>query len=189
MDALVQKDIFIAFFRSGILGFGGGPSAIPLVHREVVTTFKWMDDEEFSDVLALANTLPGPINTKMAGYIGYRVGGFFGMMNAIFATAIPTVIMMIVFLTLLKEHKDKPWVSGMAKAVVPVAGVMLGVLTWDFILKSKASLGLKWTTIIIGACVIGLQLLHPGIVIAVLLGIALASGHKKKSGKVDGGSS
>ena len=78
VDEAIILNIFIAFFRSGMLGFGGGPSSIPLVHKEVVGTFKWMDDDEFSDVLALGNTLPGPINTKMAGYIGYRVGGIMG---------------------------------------------------------------------------------------------------------------
>lgn len=62
-----QLDIFIAFFRSGILGFGGGPSAIPLVHKEVVGTYQWMSDEEFADVLSIGNTLPGPIATKWPG--------------------------------------------------------------------------------------------------------------------------
>lgn len=71
------------FFRVGMLGFGGGPSSIPLVHKEVVEKYKWMNDDEFSDVLALGNALPGPIATKMAGYIGFRVGGFLGMMNAV----------------------------------------------------------------------------------------------------------
>ena len=42
-----QLNIFIAFFRSGMLGFGGGPSSIPLVHKEVVGTYKWMDDQQF----------------------------------------------------------------------------------------------------------------------------------------------
>ena len=74
-----QADIFMAFFRVGILGYGGGPSSIPLVHKEVVDKYKWMDTDEFGDVLALGNALPGPIATKMAGYIGYRVGGILGM--------------------------------------------------------------------------------------------------------------
>ncbi|MCR2822392.1 chromate transporter [Lederbergia panacisoli] len=178
-----QKDIFIAFFRSGILGFGGGPSAIPLVHREVVLVYKWMNDEEFSDVLALANALPGPINTKMAGYIGWRVGGFWGMMNALFATSIPTVVLMILFLTLLTAHKDKPWVAGMSKAVLPVAGVLLGVLAWDFIVKSRKTLGWLWGTILILASVVILEFLHihPGILIAALLISAIVLGSKKKA--------
>ncbi|MCG0056485.1 chromate transporter, partial [Escherichia coli] len=45
-----QLDIFIAFFRSGMLGYGGGPSAIPLVKKEVVDTYKWMDDDELGDL-------------------------------------------------------------------------------------------------------------------------------------------
>ena len=75
LNEALNEYIYHAFFRSGMLRFGGGPSSIPLVHKEVVGTFKWINDAEFSDVLALGNTLPGPIHTKMAGYIGYRVGG------------------------------------------------------------------------------------------------------------------
>lgn len=180
-----QKDIFIAFFRSGMLGFGGGPSAIPLVHREVVITYKWMSDEEFSDVLALANALPGPINTKMAGYVGWRVGGVAGMLNALFATAIPTVALMILFLSLLTAHKDKPWVSGMSSAVLPVAGVMMGILTWDFIVKSNKSLGWIGTVLIIAGSLIVMELLgiHPAILIAALLVAALISGGRKRRKK------
>ncbi len=62
----MQWRIFLAFFRVGMLGYGGGPASIPLVHKEVVDHYKWMTDEEFGDVLALGNTLPGPIVTKLA---------------------------------------------------------------------------------------------------------------------------
>ncbi|MBS4224160.1 chromate transporter [Lederbergia citrea] len=184
-----QRDIFIAFFRSGMLGFGGGPSAIPLVHREVVVTYKWMSDEEFSDVLALANALPGPINTKMAGYVGWRVGGFAGMLNALFATSVPTVILMILFLSLLTAHKDKPWVSGMSSAVLPVAGVMMGILTWDFIVKSRKSLGWMGTVLILAVSVIIMELLgiHPAILIAALLATALLSGSKGRKKRQEKG--
>ena len=133
----LQLNIFIAFFRSGMLGFGGGPSVIPLVYKEVVDRFKWMDDQQFSDVLALGNTLPGPINTKMAGYIGYRVGGFMGMVTALIASIVPTVILMLILLTSFNQYKDNSKVQGMTDAVVPIVGVMLGVLTWQFFKKTK----------------------------------------------------
>ncbi|WP_019153798.1 chromate transporter [Robertmurraya massiliosenegalensis] len=171
-----QLHIFIAFFRSGILGFGGGPSAIPLVHKEVVDTFKWMDSDEFGDILALANALPGPINTKMAGYIGYRLGGIFGMVNAILASIVPSIIMIIVLLTALNAYKDQPWVHGMSMAVVPVVMVMLGSLTWDFVKKSTGSkLGLKWSIVFIIVSLIVLEFLHihPAIIIVILLIAAL----------------
>lgn len=175
-------DIFIAFFRSGMLGYGGGPSAIPLVHREVVKTFKWMTDDEFSDVLALGNTLPGPINTKMAGYIGYRVGGLLGMLTAIFASIIPTILLMIILLTSLTSFKDKEWVQGMTRAVLPVVGVMLATLTWDFFKNAKKGLGLTPALILGAVSILLLQWagVHPGILVAVLLAAAFVKRDKKK---------
>jgi chromate transporter len=169
---LKQKNLFLAFFRVGILGYGGGPSSIPLVHKEVVDKYKWMDSDEFGDILALGNALPGPIATKMAGYIGYRVGGVLGMVNALAATMIPTIFLMIILLTTLNSYKDQPWVKGMADAVVPVVAVMLAVLTWDFIKKSgKSKLGWAWTAIALIASLVLLQILniHPAILIFILL--------------------
>jgi chromate transporter len=167
--------LFLAFFRVGILGYGGGPSSIPLVHKEVVEKYKWMNDDEFADVLALGNTLPGPIATKMAGYIGYRVAGILGLINATLATIIPTIILMIVLLTTVSSFKDFPWVQGMTAAVVPVVGVMLAVLTWDFFKKSKESLG--WVKaisfIILSFLLMEILELHPAILIFGLLLVAL----------------
>ncbi|KML41349.1 chromate transporter [Cytobacillus firmus] len=171
-----QADIFMAFFRVGILGYGGGPSSIPLVHKEVVDKYKWMDTDEFGDVLALGNALPGPIATKMAGYIGYRVGGILGMITALAATMVPTIVLMIILLTALNTFKDQPWVAGMTKAVVPVVAVMLATLTWDFVKKSsKSSLGWGWTLLFVAVSLVLLEFvnIHPAIIIFVLLTAAL----------------
>ncbi|MDM5339866.1 chromate transporter [Fictibacillus enclensis] len=179
---MTYLNLFIAFFRSGILGYGGGPSSIPLVHKEVVGNFKWMNDEEFGDVLALGNALPGPINTKMAGYIGYRVAGILGMLVAILSSILPTIILMIVLLTSLAQYKDQPWVQGMTKGVLPVVAVMMGVLTWQFFSSSKKGLGIKLSLIHIVVGVILLQVLgvHPAFLIGALLAYALLKPEKKK---------
>jgi chromate transporter len=175
MDLKVQRDLFIGFFRSTMLGYGGGPSAIPLVHAEVVKRYRWMNDEEFSDVLALGNTLPGPIATKMAGYIGYRVGGTLGMINALVATVLPTVILMIVLIGFLAAFRDSKIVQGMTQAVSPVVGVMLATLAYDFFKQSKKNLG--WTK----ACVLSLISvaafvllnIHPALIITFFMVYAL----------------
>jgi len=182
-----NREIFMVFFRAGMLGFGGGLSAIPLMHREVVSGKSWMDDEEFGDVLALANTLPGPINTKLSGYIGWRLKGFWGMMTGIIATAIPTAILMILLLTVLNAFKDKPWVQGMAKGVIPVAGVMIGVLAWNFVWKSKKSMGWIRAGVLLTFSVIILLMLgiHPAILILMLILGALLSPSKKREEQVD----
>ncbi len=183
--------LFLAFFRVGMLGYGGGPSSIPLVHKEVVDKYKWMNDDEFADVLALGNTLPGPIATKMAGYIGYRVAGILGLINATLSTILPTIILMIVLLTTISSVKDYPWVQGMTAAVVPVVGVMLATLTWDFFKKSQQSMG--WVKSLAFICVSFLLMeilgVHPAILIVVLLVAAVMIKDEKtdKEGHVERG--
>ena len=142
-----------------------------------------MDDQQFSDVLALGNTLPGPINTKMAGYIGYRVGGLLGMVTALLATIVPTVILMLILLTSFNQFKDNTKVKGMTHAVVPIVGVMLGVLTWQFFKKSKDSLGWKMGVILLVGCYLLIEVvhIHPGIVIGVLLIAAFILPDKKNN--------
>lgn len=168
-------DIFIAFMRVGFLGFGGGPTMLPLIYDETVNRHKWMTDHEFSNVLAIGNTLPGPIATKMAGYIGYKTSGYTGMLSAITAISIPLVIVMIFGLSLLNEYRDEAWVSGIAKGVVPVVTWMLTKLTLDFFSKGYRSIGLITTITMCIVAFIAIQILniHPAIIILVILLTAL----------------
>jgi len=177
-----QRDIFVAFFRVGLLGYGGGPSSIPLIYKEVVEKYKWMNPDEFSDILALGNALPGPVVTKMAGYIGFRVGGVIGMLLALISTVIPTIVLMIILLTSLNAYKDEPWVTGMTEAVIPVVAVMLAVLTWEFIMKAgRSKLGWTWTCFFIlgGFVLLDLLHLHPAIIIFAMLIGAFIKGEGK----------
>ncbi|MGY0615966.1 chromate transporter [Vibrio sp. FJH11] len=169
-----QRDLASAFFRIGLFGFGGGPTMIPLVHKEVVDNYKWMTDDEFANVLAIGNTLPGPIATKMAGYIGYKVGGKIGCLNAVIMTIIPLIVVMIAGLGLLNEYRDKPWVAGMAQGVLPVVSWMMAKLTYDFLIKGYKALGALATGIGIALSILFIVVLdiHPGLVVgAVLLAV------------------
>lgn len=166
-----NTDLFAAFFRVGMLGFGGGPSAIPLFEQEAVKKYKWMTSDEFGDTLALANTMPGPLATKMAGYIGWRVNGLPGCLIAIFASVVPTVLLMIILLGVLQQYKDVAWVNGMSDAVVPVVGVMLAILTLDFLKKSGDSLGWLRAVIYTVISIILMEMLevHPAFLIVAIL--------------------
>lgn len=166
-----NTDLFAAFFRVGMLGFGGGPSAIPLFEQEAVKKYKWMTSDEFGDTLALANTMPGPLATKMAGYIGWRVNGLPGCLIAIFASVVPTVLLMIILLGVLQQYKDVAWVNGMSDAVVPVVGVMLAILTLDFLKKSGDSLGWLRAVIYTVISIILMEVLevHPAFLIVAIL--------------------
>src|SRR5690606_17833493 len=87
--------LFLAFVRVGSFGFGGGPSMIPLVRIEAVKTNRWLSDEEFMEIYAVASSLPGPISTNMAGYFGWRVAGLPGSLAALFGLTFPSGIAIV----------------------------------------------------------------------------------------------
>ncbi|MEH7438953.1 chromate transporter [Neobacillus drentensis] len=159
--------IFLAFFIPGIVGYGGGPASIPLVENEVVDHYGWMTVPEFSEVLALGNSLPGPIATKMAGYIGYEQGGVLGSIVGIFATVAPSLLLMIVLLGLLYKYKDSPKVKRMTNYIRPTIAVMLGVMAFSFFSTSYSDTGVLQTVILIGVSFFLLEKLkvHPAYVI------------------------
>lgn len=172
----MQKDVMVSFLKIGLLGFGGGPSMVPLIHDEVVKRRQWMEDQEFGDVLAIANTLPGPIATKLPGYIGYKVAGVTGCINAVLAVILPMIVAMVLMLGIFAQYQDVSWINGMGQAVVPVVMIMMVQLTWDFWKKSKDTLGLYIGGAMVaaaGGLIYGLGL-HPGLVIGALLIAALA---------------
>ncbi|GAA0413477.1 MAG: chromate transporter [Bacillota bacterium] len=145
---MIYWEIFLAFFIPGILGYGGGPASIPLIENEVVTRYGWMNVQEFSEVLALGNALPGPIATKMAGYIGYDVAGIPGAAIGVFATVAPSLLLIIVLLSILYKYKNSPKVKRMTLYIRPVIGILLGVMAWRFFSESYEGIGL-WQTVIL----------------------------------------
>jgi len=167
--------IFLSFLKIGLVGFGGGPSMIPLIHDEVVKRRQWVSDDDFSNILAIANTLPGPIATKLPGYIGYKVNGIFGCILGVLAITVPMIFAMVILLGAFNHYQNIVWIRGMGQAVVPVVMIMMLQLTWDFFKKAKSSLGLYVTipmVVVVGGLIFGLGM-HPATIILVLLVVAV----------------
>ena len=165
---MILWDIFVAFFIPGIIGYGGGPASITLVENEVVRNYGWMSVQEFGEVLAFANSLPGPIATKMAGYVGYELGGVAGSIIGIFATVAPSLILMILLGGILLKYKKSERVHRLTVFVQPVIAVLLGVIAWNFWTEAYISIGLLQTAIIvvISFYLIEIKQVHPAFIIA-----------------------
>ncbi|CAM2881175.1 chromate transporter [Vibrio mytili] len=128
-------DIFLAFFIPNIVGYGGGPAIIPLIEAQVVGQYGWMDASQFAEVLALGNALPSPIATKMAGYIGYEVGGTLGACIAVLATVAPTIIIMIVAMSVLYKYRNSPKVKALGAWVLPIIFTLMLLLSYKLVMS------------------------------------------------------
>lgn len=145
---------------------------IPLFHTECVKKYKWVTVDEFADYLALGNALPGPIATKMASYVGYKVKGWVGSVIAISAVTLPVLITMIGLLQFVYTLKESGLVYGMVQAIQPVIGIMMAVLAYEFVVKGWKDAGNKGGFVgmmLISVVLIHLLEVHPGILVAISL--------------------
>lgn len=148
---MIYWQIFYVNFISNILGYGGGPATIPLLQKEVVDRYGWFTNQEFSEIVALGNALPGPIATKMAAYIGYDQAGILGAFIALFASVAPTIVLLIVLLGILLKFKDSPRVKKLTQIIRPTIAVLLGVMTFEFFFDSYLDVGIPHTVFLIFA--------------------------------------
>ncbi|WP_394149809.1 chromate transporter [Vibrio maritimus] len=163
-------DIFLAFFIPNIVGYGGGPAIIPLIEAQVVGHYGWMTAPQFAEVLALGNALPSPIATKMAGYIGYEMGGSIGAGIAVFATVAPTIIIMIVAMGVLYKFRTSPKVKALSAWVLPIIFTLMLLLSYKLVLSGLENSWVHFTMLFLLA---GLLLerfkIHPTFVISTSL--------------------
>ena len=87
--------IFLTFFKIGLFTFGGGYAMIAVIEREIVEKKKWIEHDEYIDVVAIAESTPGPIAINSATYIGYKVGGFIGALFATLGVVLPSFAIIV----------------------------------------------------------------------------------------------
>ncbi|NLI90844.1 MAG: chromate transporter [Peptococcaceae bacterium] len=164
-------NLFLAFFRASNLGFGGGPAIIPLIQAEAVTNYKWMTNAQFSDTIAVANALPGPIATKLASYIGYQVASWPGVIVALIATILPTVLILIFLGSLLTKYANSKGLKAALKGVRPIVTALLVSVAYDMAVSAfQIKVPMDYLTFAIGAgaaAALYFFKMHPALLIVI----------------------
>ena len=84
------KELFWTFFKIGAFTFGGGYAMVALLQNEFVEEKKWVTKEEFLDMVAIAESTPGPVAVNSATYIGYKIEGTAGAAASTVAVCLPS---------------------------------------------------------------------------------------------------
>lgn len=95
--------LFITFLKIGAFTFGGGYAMVALLESEFVSYRRWLDKDEFIDMIAIAESTPGPMAINSATYIGYRICGFWGALAATVAVSIPSFIIIYIISLFLDQ--------------------------------------------------------------------------------------
>ncbi|HPP32309.1 MAG TPA: chromate transporter, partial [Soehngenia sp.] len=98
-------NLFITFFKIGAFTFGGGYAMIPIMEREIVENKKLIDDEEFTDMLALAQASPGPVAVNTSIFIGYKIKGLMGALSSLLGTVLPSFLIILIIAVFFNDFK------------------------------------------------------------------------------------
>lgn len=98
--------LFITFFKIGAFTFGGGYAMIPIIQREIAENRKWLSDDDILDIIAVAESTPGPIAINSATFVGYKIAGFWGAFFSTFAVVLPSFVIISLISYLLKEFSS-----------------------------------------------------------------------------------
>ena len=118
--------LFTSFFKIGLFTFGGGYAMIPLIQREAGEKQHWITDDDLTEILAIAESTPGPIAINSATFIGYRAAGFLGAACATLGVVLPSFLVISLLSSVLEAVKDNRFVR------YAFFGIRAGVLAMIF---------------------------------------------------------
>lgn len=124
---MIYWQLFWAYLKIGILGFGGGYAMLSMIQFEVVDHYNWMTMEEFADIVALSQMTPGPVSINLATFIGYTMGGFLGSLIATLAIVLPSLLLLVFVLRFLFKNKDNYIVKTTLSSMKPVIAGLIFV--------------------------------------------------------------
>lgn len=117
--------LFWTYFKIGTFTLGGGYAMLPLIQREVVDTRGWLDEEEYLNMIALAQAAPGLIAVNSAIFIGWRIGGWRGVCGAVLGAVLPSFLIILAIATVFSEWKELPAVEAAFKGIRPAVVALI----------------------------------------------------------------
>ena len=103
--------VFTTFFKIGAFTFGGGYAMIPLIQREASEKHHWVSDEDILEIVAIAESTPGPIAINSATFVGYRAAGVLGSVCATLGVVLPSFIIILTISGILRQFQENLYVQ------------------------------------------------------------------------------
>ena len=168
--------LFLEFFKTGLFAIGGGMATLPFLYELV--KYGWYTMPELMDMIAVAESTPGPIGVNMATYAGFRACGILGSVTATIGLVMPSVIIVILVFKILEKFRNAPVVEDSFYGLRPaVAGLITVACTELFKLTMLKEITNGFFSVfdykalilfaVLTACVFKFKKIHPIVFIAI----------------------
>jgi chromate transporter len=148
---------------------------IPLIQDEVVSRKGWLDDEEFLNMIAIAQSAPGVIAINTSIFVGYRLAGFKGAVVASLGSALPSFLIILVIASCFARFKNNEWVERAFMGIRPAVVALIVAPVWKMGKAAKITWRTLWIPVVT-AMLIWRMGVSPILCVAaaLLVGIAMA---------------
>ena len=161
--------VFATFFKIGAFTFGGGYAMIPLIQRETVDNHKWVTEDDILEIIAIAESTPGPIAINSATFVGYRTCGVLGSAAATLGVVLPSFAIIFAISFVLRQFQELKAVQYAFQGIRAGVMALLCKALWGMYKKNKGS----WVSYVVMAGSFLLTAILDVSVLPVLAGCAV----------------
>ena len=137
---MIFWQLFLSFFKVGLLGFGGGLAIVRLIY-DSIQPFLDMSQETFANIVAISQVTPGPLAVNTATYVGYEAAGVGGSLAATFGVVLPAFIILSIVARAIQKFKDSRVVKGALSGIRPATIGLIAAAAATLIRPSLAGEG------------------------------------------------
>ena len=161
--------VFSTFFKIGAFTFGGGYAMIPLIQHEAVEKNHWISDDDILEIVAIAESTPGPLAINSATFVGYRTCGILGAMCATLGVVLPSFVVILAISYELRQFQELKAVQYAFNGIRAGVLALLAKALWMMYKKNPKS----WVSYVVMAAAFVLTAVFDVNVLIVIVGCAL----------------
>ena len=137
--------IFFTFAKIGTFTLGGGYAMVPLIQKEVVDKKQWISKDDFVDMLAVSQAVPGILAVNIAIFTGYKIKGNGGSIIATLGAILPSFFIILIIAMFFRHFEENSWIQKMFKAIRPAVVALIAVPVFT----TAKAIGINLKTIVI----------------------------------------
>ena len=174
-------EAFGTFFKIGLFTIGGGYAMIPLIEKEIVEKRRWVERDEFLDLLAVAQAAPGVFAVNISIFIGNKKAGIRGSIACAIGNVLPSVLIILCIALFFQRFKEYEIVENIFKGIRPAVVALILVPTLNMARTAKINKQNIWIPIVAALLIWALGVSPIYVIIAGILGGIIKHLNKKKS--------
>ncbi len=164
--------IFTTFAKIGAFTIGGGPAMLPVIKSEICNK-GWLNEEDFTDIVALAQSAPGLLAVNISIFTGYKLKGTWGSIVSTIGAILPSFISILIIAMVFSNYQDNPTVVKIFKGIKPVVVALISV---PMINMAKTSNKKWWAWVLSAAslCLVAFLKVSPIYILVTVIVVAVA---------------